>query len=141
MDPHLVASVKRHEGWRDKAYQDTEGIWTIGYGTNLQELQIDRHLGEQWLKEKLVESWEAAQRFPEWEDLDTLARRNVFIEMIYNMGPSRTAGFRNMLSAIRDGDFDRAAAEMLDSKWARQVGVRANRLSALMKNGQYQDDD
>jgi len=137
----LLASIKRHEGWRDKAYQDTEEIWTIGYGRNLQELRIDKELGEEWLLEDIEEAERAANRFPEYALLDTVARKNVFVEMVFNMGPRRVAGFRNMLAAIRDDNFDRAAAEMLDSKWARQVGARANRLSELMKHGLYQDDD
>lgn len=135
MDQDLLKSIRRHEGWRDKAYQDSEGIWTIGYGTNLQELQINKALGERWLVDKVVEAHEAAERFPEYECLDTVARRNVFIEMIYNMGPSRVAGFKNMLQAIREGDWARAAEEMLDSRWADQVGVRATRLADSMLTG------
>ena len=140
LDQKLIDSTIRHEGWRDKAYQDTEGVWTIGYGTNLQELQIDEFLGRRWLIEKLEEAEKAAQRFPEWAQLDTQARRNVFVEMIYNMGPRRVAGFRNTLAAIREQDWPRVKKEMLDSKWARQVGVRADRLAALMEQGQYADE-
>jgi len=140
MDPRLLKSLERHEGYRDKAYQDSEGIWTIGYGTNLQELRIDEFLARKWLLETTEEATSAARRFPEYQKLDTDARRNVFIEMVFNMGPSRVAGFRNMLGAIRECDWARAATEMLDSRWARQVGVRATRLSALMENGHYQDD-
>lgn len=141
MDQRLLASIRRHEGWRDKAYQDSEGIWTIGYGTNLQELQIDKPLGERWLVDKVSEAYEHAQHFPEYESLDTVARRNVFIEMIYNMGPSRVAGFKNMLAAIRESDWTGAAAAMLDSRWARQVGIRANRLADLMLSGTYTEDE
>jgi lysozyme len=140
VDPRLLNSLERHEGYRDKAYQDSEGIWTIGYGTNLQELRIDEFLARKWLLETTEEATRMARRFPEYHTLDTDARRNVFIEMVFNMGPGRVAGFRNMLGAIRDENFELAAAEMLDSKWARQVGVRAVRLSELMKNGNYQDE-
>ena len=45
-EQRLVASLEKHEGYRDKAYQDTEGVWTIGYGTNLQELRIDESIEE-----------------------------------------------------------------------------------------------
>ena len=131
----LIESIMRHEGYRNRAYQDTEGIWTIGYGTNLQELQIDDTLARKWLIEKIQESETYARRFPEYSLLDTQNRKNVFIEMIYNMGPSRVAGFKNMLAAIRERDWEEAAKEMLDSKWARQVGMRAVRLSNIMKEG------
>lgn len=131
-------SIRLHEGWRDKAYQDTEGVWTIGYGTNLQELRIGKGIGERWLMEQVEIAHDAAQRFPEYEMLNT-ARRNVLIEMIYNMGPSRVAGFKKMLAAIREGDWEEAAVQMLDSKWARQVGNRARTLAALMEEGTYSD--
>lgn len=141
VDPRLIDSLKRHEGYRDRAYQDIEGVWTIGYGTNLQELSIDEFLAQKWLLEAAEDAAKHARQFPEWVFLDTDARRNVFIEMIYNMGPRRVAGFRNTLAAIREQDWETAAEEMLDSKWARQVGVRAKRLSELMKNGHYQIKD
>ena len=137
MKTKLLESIKRHEGWRDKAYQDTEGIWTIGYGRNLQELTIDTCLGTRWLKEDIRTATDAAEKFPEWECLNTDPRQDVFIEMVFNMGPSRVAGFRNMLAAFRDEDWARASREMLDSKWARQVGVRAGRLAKIMLDGKY----
>ena len=71
--------------------------------------------------------------------LNTDPRQDVFIEMVFNMGPSRVAGFRNMLQAFRDEDWELASVEMLDSKWARQVGVRANRLAKIMSDGKYDE--
>lgn len=137
IDQRLVESIEKHEGYRAEAYQDSEGIWTIGYGTNLQELTIDEGLARRWLLEAIDDARIHATRFPEWGKLDTPARRNVFIEMIYNMGPSRVSGFRNMLAAIREQDWNEASIEMLDSKWARQVGQRARTLAALMSKGSY----
>lgn len=130
----LMASIRRHEGWRDKAYQDSEGIWTIGYGTNLQELCIDKELGDTWLKKGVEEAQRAATRFPEYELLSDV-RKDVLVEMVYNMGPSRTASFKKMLLAIRDGDWKEAAVQMLDSKWASQVGQRARTLAKQMETG------
>jgi lysozyme len=40
-----------------------------------------------------------------------------------------------MLAALEQGDYETAAKEMLDSKWARQVGDRANRLAKMMEDG------
>ena len=134
---HLVESIRTHEGWRNKAYQDSEDIWTIGYGRNLQELEITKELGEAWLAIDIAQATEAARRFPEFKLLHG-ARQDVFIEMVFNMGPSRVAGFRLMLAAIRDGDFEEAAIQMLDSKWARQVGKnRSHRLAKQMESGEY----
>lgn len=137
MNRELIESVIKHEGYRDRAYQDSEGIWTIGYGTNLQELQIDQTLARKWMIDYLRDCEVYARRFPEFYVLDTEARRDVLIEMIYNMGPSRVAGFRNMLAAIRERNWEEAAAQMLDSKWHRQVGQRARTLADVMRKGHY----
>ena len=131
---HLTDSIRRHEGWRDKAYQDSEDIWTIGYGRNLKELQIDKALGEQWLEEDINQAKVEAAKLSEFHLLEG-ARRDVLIEMVYNMGPSRTASFKKMLLAIRDGDWKEAAVQMLDSKWASQVGQRARTLAKQMETG------
>ena len=133
----LLASIKRHEGWRSKAYQDSEGIWTVGYGRNLQELEISLELGTSWLLEDIKNAEREARNFPEWAYLDSAARKEAFVEMVFNMGTPRVSGFRNTLRAIREQDWDEAAAEMLDSRWARQVGVRARRLAEQMRTGHH----
>lgn len=137
MADELQRSIETHEGWRDRAYLDSEGIWTIGYGRNLQELKIDKATGERWLQQDIASAAKDARRFPEWGDLRSPARQDVFIEMVFNMGATRVAGFRNMLRAIRENDWSTAAKEMLDSKWARQVGNRAARLAEQMRTGAY----
>ena len=43
-----------------------------------------------------------------------------------------------MLRAAQIGDYSRAALEMLDSKWATQVGKRALTLSNMMQEGCYE---
>lgn len=141
MKSKLVESIKLHEGWRNKAYQDSEGIWTIGYGRNLQELTINKSEGEAWLCADIAEAKALALRFPEYDSLDTHARKDVLVEMVFNMGPRRVAGFRNMLRAMRERDWDEAAMEMLDSKWADQVGKRAQRLSEQMRTGVHWNKD
>lgn len=133
----LTESIRAHEGWRDRAYQDSEEIWTIGYGRNLQELRIDKALGEKWLKQDVERARKAARRFPEFNLIGNEARQDVFVEMVFNMGPSRVAGFRLMLAAIREQDWEEAAIQMLDSKWARQVGRRARRLAEQMESGEH----
>jgi len=134
--PELLESVKRHEGYRSRAYQDSLGVWTIGWGTNLQELEVDSGTATLWLLQKLKESATLAGGFPWWNDLNG-ARKDVIVEMIYNMGLPRFGGFKMMLRALADKNFDKAAAEMLDSKWAAQVGKRADRLAQQMLSGEY----
>jgi len=135
----LSLSLKKHEGLKLRAYQDTEKVWTIGYGTNLQTLRIDDELAERWLGEGIRSATVSAKMFPEWQYLDTDARQNAFCEMVYNLGPMRLSGFRKMLDAIKVQDWKTVAKEALDSKWATQVGQRAVTLIAMLQTGQFQE--
>lgn len=137
MDQRLLESLMKHEGLRLEAYQDTEGVWTIGYGRNLQELEIDSAQATNWLIEDAKTASVLASNFPCWPKLDTQARQNVFIEMCYNLGPPRLSRFTSMIAAIEAQDWSTVAKEMLNSKWAKQVGQRAINLAALMYSGSY----
>jgi lysozyme len=44
-------------------------------------------------------------------------------------------GFKNTLKFIETGEYKKAADNMLLSKWAKQVGQRANRLAKMMEQG------
>ena len=68
-------------------------------------------------------------------DFDLLSepRQHVLIDMAFNMGTQGLLKFKRMLAAIREQDFSRAADEMLDSRWARQVKSRSDRLAGMMR--------
>jgi lysozyme len=57
------------------------------------------------------------------------------LSMIFNLGLTRFKGFYNTIRAIERHDYATAAALMLQSKWAKQVGPRATRLSEMMRTG------
>jgi len=62
-------------------------------------------------------------------------RTGVLVEMVFQMGVAGVAEFKNFLAAIRSRDWDTAANEMLDSKWAKQTPERANALSEIFRHG------
>lgn len=129
----LQAELKVAEGYRENAYQDTEGVWTIGYGTNLQELTIDKTLAEHWLNVKLQEAERECGRLPFYANLDP-ARQRVLVELMYNLGWPRLTKFVKMLTALARHDFQTAATELLDSRWAEQVGpVRSLRIAKTLR--------
>ena len=61
-------------------------------------------------------------------------RRHALISMAFNMGGPRLADFRRMRAAIAAGRWEAAAAEALDSRWARQTGRRADEIAAMLRN-------
>jgi len=131
----LETEVKADESFRAKAYQDTEGVWTVGYGLNLQELVVSEPWAADQMRYTLRQrESDCLAAFPWFAGL-TSARQRVILNMAYNLGMTRLRGFKKMLSALDRGDYETAAVEMLDSKWAEQVGARSTRLSDTMARG------
>lgn len=130
----LISSVKRHEGLRLKMYKCTAGKNTIGYGRNLDDVGISADEAELMLKHDLENAELDAKRFPVFEKLNQV-RKDVLTEMVFNLGYSRLSGFKKMFAALERKDYDGAANEMLDSKWARDVGERAKTLAYFMRIG------
>ncbi len=136
MSDRLLQQLKRHEGFRSQPYRDSVGVLTIGYGTNLQD-GITHEEAHSLLVFRLMRSRaELFRAFPHAEVMQD-ARQDVLVNMVYNMGISRFMTFKRMRAAVLDKDYAQAAREMLDSKWANQVGKRAEELALQMANGAY----
>ena len=132
----IIADLKRDEGFRAKPYRDTEGKLTIGYGT-LIEYGISKEEAAMLLGHRLGEFLKELMGRPEhaiYEQLPFSVCRGVE-NMLYNLGVSRLCAFKDMWAALGAKDFDLAAREALDSKWASQVGTRAVRVAALIRAG------
>jgi lysozyme len=132
------AQLKADEGTVPHAYQDSEGYWTIGCGR-----LIDKRLGgglsddeiNYLLNNDLFRAEKTARALFAGFDRLSEARKAVLISMAFNLGQTRLAGFQRLREAVKEQDWEQAAAEMLDSRWARQVGARANRLAEQMLRG------
>lgn len=134
-----VALLRIHEGERLKPYRCTAGKLTIGVGRNLEDVGITREESDFLLANdiKRVET-ELQTAFPWASTLDEV-RRHVMVDMLFNLGLSRLRGFRKFLAAMSRKDWDTAAVEMMDSRWARQVGSRAARLRDMVRTGRWPD--
>lgn len=69
---------------------------------------------------------------PWWRRMPEPAQR-ALCNMTFNLGIARLMAFRNMIAALQAMDYETAADECLDSKWARQVGDRSRRIAALYR--------
>lgn len=121
------------EGFRSKPYIDSEGILTIGYGTNLKQGISEKQAKSLMICElSIIMDYLSYQNW--YANLNDV-RKDVIINMIYNLGFDGFKGFKLMNRALKEGDYYRASEEMLDSKWAKQVGIRATRLARQMRTG------
>ena len=155
---HFINKLIEHEGLVLEVYQDSLGIDTIGIGRNLEDRGISKEeldyldipnmevVYEHGITEKdarylalndieIVEK-ELCKAHPCVEELDEV-RQLVLMDMAFNMGVPRLKKFVKMWNAIHEGLFDIASTEMLDSRWADQVGRRAIILSNAMKEGSF----
>ena len=131
----LIESVKRHEGLRLTPYRDSEGKLTVGYGRNLDDNGISESEAEKLLEHDLVAALQdITSVFPEFEAYSE-PRKTALADMMFNLSKPRFLGFTNMISAVESGDWKLAGAEMLDSRWATQVGSRAKDLAESVSTG------
>jgi lysozyme len=130
MEP-AKALIKKHEGLRLKPYMDSEGIPTIGYGRNL-AVGITKEEAELLFENDFRKAFNHASRFT-WFHALSPERKQVIVNMIFNLGPHGFGTFQKMIAALEEHDYDRAADEMVDSKYATQVGKRAQELAVMMR--------
>lgn len=123
--------LKRDEGRRPIPYQDSRGIWTVGYGHNLTSGALSEAAISQILADDLLIADTACRTLPVWSGLSEV-RQGVLLNMVFNLGLAGFMRFRKLYAALESEDYPQAAAEMLDSAWAKQVGARAGRLAKQM---------
>ena len=131
----LKEQLYRDEGCKDKAYLDTEGHWTIGVGHNL-EVPLPPAILDLILEHDIRRARRACESLPEYANLSPV-RRGVLENMVFNLGLAGFMEFTRMRQALALGDYREAAKEMLDSKWARQVGARSTRLAQQMITNEW----
>lgn len=132
--------LKKHEGLRLKPYRCSAGKLTIGYGRNLDDVGISEEEAEMLLlNDLLTANIEVENRFLWFQELDEV-RKAVVVNMIFNLGIARFSAFKKTISLIEEGSYSEAAQEMLDSRWANQVGSRANELSEMMRTGLWPEE-
>jgi GH24 family phage-related lysozyme (muramidase) len=136
-----IPQTKQFEGYRDRIYKDTKGNPTIGYGFNLNDKNMRSMIDpaviagvrplakEEADKIFLARYNQAAKDAFAYLGKDMLKldpeRQAIIVDMAYNMGPNKLAEFKLMKKAILAGDYQRAASEMKDSDWYKQVGNRS----------------
>jgi lysozyme len=145
--------VKAHEDRRLTVYDDgtgqpvgpgdtLQGHPTIGWGRALDTNGISELEAYELLQKDLARTWkEITQRqFSFWTGLSDV-RKAALLDMAYNMGTGGLMKFKKMLAALQVSDFDEAAAQMEQSLWFTQTGLRAKQDYCLMKFNRWFSED
>jgi lysozyme len=132
----LLDELKRDEGVRLKPYRCTAGRLTIGVGRNLDDVGISLEEAEALLRNDVAKVCAELDRdLPWWKGLDGV-RQRVLANMVFNLGIGGLLKFTTTLGFIQRGNYLAAAQAMLMSRWAKQVGPRAERLALMMRDGE-----
>lgn len=131
----LVESfTKKSEGLSLNLYRCPSNKWTIGYGRNLEDRGISKEEADLMFRNDLKSAERELQSFSVYNRLNT-SRQAVLIDMCFNLGINKLLKFKKMWKALSIGDYNKAANEMINSLWYRQVGRRARTLVSIMRDG------
>ena len=128
----VTNQIKIDEGFVSTPYECSVGKITIGYGRNIEDNGITREEALFLLRNDIkVTRGELSHSF-EWFQSLPDAKQGALINMCFNLGLTRFRKFKKMIAALEVGDYKAASIQMLDSRWANQVGERARRLARVM---------
>ena len=133
----LRSQLIRHEGMRLRPYYDSAHHLTIGVGRNLESVGVSKDEALYLLSNDIDFAVKALVQYPCFHGLAEV-RQAALVNLMFNVGPVTFGTFHRMLTALAELDYDAAADEMLISKWATEVGSRAEELSAQMRSGRWQ---
>lgn len=134
----------KHEGYKQEIYLDTEGLATFGIGHLVveQDMEYGWPVGTPVEKERIDSVFEqdfgialsdAQALFLNFDSLPDQVQR-VLVNMSFNLGRTRLGRFKKMILAVNEGKYEKAADEMVDSRWYNQVGNRSIELENWMRN-------
>jgi len=155
----LTEMLRKHEGNKLYVYLDTEKKPTIGIGRCLSTKGLSKKecdylkLGT-YDKNKVIEilkvrkitqpeadyllsndieyfTNEIEKSLPYFKTLPDSVKL-VLLDMSFNLGINGLLNFKNTIALIKNGNYKHASKEMLNSKWAKQVGYRAIDLSKML---------
>jgi len=135
----LIEQLKKHEGVRTHFYRCTSGLATIGVGRCIEEGSLGLSDDEiSYLLQNDIDRCvrELAYALDWFNSLDGV-RQDAMVNLCFNLGLSRLMQFKLALDAMERGEYHRAAAEFLDSRWAKQVGNRAIEVVHMIRLGEY----
>lgn len=144
---HLMDQIKEdlvhHEGYVTEIYLCSENYPTFGIGHMVTENDMEHTwpVGTPVTDERILQVFhddckvaiaDAELLVNNLSDHPDFVSR-VLVNMAFNIGRPRLSKFKNMLAAIEAKDYNRAADEMIDSKWYHQVGRRSQELVEMMR--------
>jgi len=139
----IKEDLVRHEGYVTEIYLCSENYPTFGIGHMVTEndMEYTWPVGTPVTDERILQVFhddcaiayeDACALFLNFASLPEDAQR-VLVNMAFNLGRNRLGQFKNMIKAVNEGNYKKAADEMVDSRWYHQVGRRSQELVEIMR--------
>lgn len=131
---HVAEQLLVDEGLRLKPYRCTAGRLSIGVGRNLEDRGVSEAEALLLLDNDIKDFWEQLRGRLPWLEKAPERVQEAVVNMAFNLGVNGLLGFKETLALMQTEKYDEAARAMLASKWARQVGKRAERLAVQVQS-------
>lgn len=139
----LREELKVDEGVKYEIYLDHLGLPTFGIGHLVLDSDVEhgQEVGTPISEDRVIEAFasdvdvvlkDCTILYPDFETLPEEVQL-IIANMMFNMGRPRLSKFKGMKAGVDAHDWHKAAAEMVDSNWYRQVTNRAQRLVDRMQ--------
>lgn len=143
----LRTQLAKHEGNRPFVYDDAtgkpigeatfvRGMPTVGVGRNLSGKGLSEDEIRYLLDNDISDCATLAYGYKWFGNLDSV-RQNAVVELLFNLGPKRFAGFKKFISFMNEGRYAQAAGELKDSAWWSQVKGRAQTIHDMILKGEW----
>jgi lysozyme len=145
----IIPLLRQEEGVRHDPYIDSLGYPTVGVGFKLGPSGAPLSHYTFTLPDQTIDAWLQSNvdaiylKAADYDEIITASthcnqpRQDILASMAYQLGLGGLSNFHHMLQAVIAEDWDEAAAQMLDSTWAKQTPERANRHAGVMRSGQW----
>lgn len=132
LDQWIAAS----EGLRLRPYNDMHGFLTIGYGHNLSSNGISIAIADMLLDADIASAQKDVIRNLPWVLNASEPRQDAFVHLCFWIGIGSLLGFTKMLAAARDGDWDTAVQELLNSALHADIPGRCEDIANRLLTGE-----
>jgi GH24 family phage-related lysozyme (muramidase) len=141
-EEEIKQMIIRHEGKRNRPYQDSLGLWTVGVGHLIGDgKSLPPEMNREFSDEEVMAMFEkdyahhrsAAMNIPGFDKLNGRGQ-GALTDLTFNMGPSWISKWPKLKKQLEEGDTEAAASNLEQSKWYGQVGNRAPTIVSLLKD-------
>ena len=140
----LRQEIESDEGCKYEIYKDHLGYLTFGIGHFVKESDLEhgQEEGTAVSEERVAKAFQedidqvladCDKLYDDYEELPEEVRL-IIANMMFNLGYPRLSAFKGMKAGVDARDWNKAADEMVDSRWYKQVPNRAERLVQRMRS-------